>query len=143
MPLWWYLVHALSKGVTHAAVASVPCGSDFRQVRFEVRHTTLADPLIFQEVQEFAAQCYAKAYYRLKHSRSGLTAEEAEAVNWIGSDWFLSTPAITTITLPHSRALHGRTARLGTVVFRIPDRAVTPPAKPGGVIKGTGCGRVC
>ncbi len=92
VPLWWYLVHALSKGVTHAAVASVPCGSDFRQVRFEVQHTTLADLLILQEVQEFAAQCYAKAYYRLKHSRNGLTAEEAEAVNWIGSDWFLSTP---------------------------------------------------
>ena len=92
VPLWWYLVHTLSKGVTHAAIAAVPCGSDFRQLRFEVQHTTLTDPLIRQEVQEFAAQCYAKAYHRLKNSRTGLTTEETEAVSWIGSGWFLTSP---------------------------------------------------
>ena len=39
IPAWWYLVHSLSKGVTHAAIASIPCGNDFRMLRFEVQHT--------------------------------------------------------------------------------------------------------
>lgn len=45
IPAWWYLVHSLSKGVTHAAIASIPCGNDFRLLRFEVQHTKLIDPI--------------------------------------------------------------------------------------------------
>ncbi|EJX8216356.1 conjugal transfer protein TraG N-terminal domain-containing protein [Salmonella enterica] len=32
-PVWWVLVHKLSKGVTQAAVASIPCRPDLRQLR--------------------------------------------------------------------------------------------------------------
>ncbi|MCX9048727.1 conjugal transfer protein TraG N-terminal domain-containing protein [Citrobacter portucalensis] len=91
IPAWWYLVHSLSKGVTHAAIASIPCGNDFRLLRFEVQHTKLIDPIIREEVQEFASQCYAKSYYKLKNSNPKLTAATIDSVGWIGSDYFLNT----------------------------------------------------
>lgn len=105
IPLWWYLVHSLSKGVTHAAIASIPCGNDFRLLRFEVQHTRLNDPIIRQEVQEFATQCYAKSYYRLKYSNPKLTAATIDSVSWIGSDYFLNTEGYYdyyTSTLPRA-----------------------------------------
>lgn len=91
VPMWWYLVHNLSKGVTHAAIASIPCGMELRQLRFEVQHTQLIDPVIRQEVQEFANQCYSKAYYKLKSTNSQLTDATINSVGWIGSSYFLNT----------------------------------------------------
>ncbi|HFO3578403.1 TPA: conjugal transfer protein TraG N-terminal domain-containing protein, partial [Escherichia coli] len=38
-PVWWVVVHKLSKGVTQAAVASIPCRPDLRQLRFEIQRT--------------------------------------------------------------------------------------------------------
>jgi len=28
VPIWWFLIHSMSKGVTSSAVASIPCGTD-------------------------------------------------------------------------------------------------------------------
>ncbi|EBF8098481.1 conjugal transfer protein TraG N-terminal domain-containing protein [Salmonella enterica] len=92
IPLWWYLVHTLSKGVTRAAVASIPCGEELRQLRFDVQHTRIKDPVLLDEVQEFANQCYSKAYFRLKSTNSKLGDSTINAVGWIGSDYFLNTP---------------------------------------------------
>ncbi|MFS6933747.1 conjugal transfer protein TraG N-terminal domain-containing protein [Klebsiella oxytoca] len=91
VPMWWYLVHNLSKGVTHASIASLPCGKELRQLRFEVQHTKLVDPVIRQEVQEFASQCYSKAYFKLKSTNSQLTDATINSVGWIGSSYFLNT----------------------------------------------------
>ncbi|HEN3655537.1 TPA: conjugal transfer protein TraG N-terminal domain-containing protein [Yersinia enterocolitica] len=91
VPMWWYLIHNLSKGVTHAAIASIPCGKDLRQLRFEVQHTQLIDPVTRQEVQEFANQCYSKAYFRLKSTNNQLTEATINSVGWIGSSYFLNT----------------------------------------------------
>jgi hypothetical protein len=60
-------------------------------LRFEVQHTKLIDPIIRQEVQEFASQCYAKSYYKLKNVNTSLPAKTVDSVNWIGSDYFLNT----------------------------------------------------
>jgi hypothetical protein len=91
VPMWWYLVHNLSKGVTHASIASIPCGKDLRRLRFEVQHTQMVDPVIRQEVQEFASQCYSKAYFRLKSTNSRLTDATINSVGWIGSSYFMNT----------------------------------------------------
>jgi hypothetical protein len=117
IPAWWYLVHSLSKGVTHAAISSIPCGNDFRLLRFEVQHTKLIDPIIRQEVQEFASQCYAKSYYKLKNVNTSLPAKTVDSVNWIGSDYFLNTGGYYdyyTSTMP---GLPGRIAKGVTVVI--------------------------
>ena len=77
--------------MTHAAIASIPCGKELRQLRFEVQHTQLIDPVLRQEVQEFANQCYSKAYFKLKSTNSQLTDATINSVGWIGSSYFLNT----------------------------------------------------
>ncbi|ECB3302250.1 conjugal transfer protein TraG, partial [Salmonella enterica subsp. enterica serovar Newport] len=89
--VWWYLVHRLSKGVTQAMTASIPCGGQIRQLRFEVQQSQLSDPILAQELQEFANSCYARSYYRLKNSSPSLTDKTINSTGWIGSDYFLNT----------------------------------------------------
>lgn len=91
IPVWWYLVHRLSKGVTQAMTASIPCGGQIRQLRFEVQQSQLRDPVLAQELQEFANSCYARSYYRLKNSNPALTDRTINSTGWIGSDYFLNT----------------------------------------------------
>lgn len=92
VPVWWYLVHMISKGTTQAMISSIPCGKELRQLRFDVQNTKLRDPILLQEVQEFADQCYSRAYYRLKSTNSQLSDATINSVGWIGSDYFLNTP---------------------------------------------------
>ena len=92
VPVWWYLVHRLSKGVTQAMISSVPCGGKIRQMRFEVQHSQIKDPVLIQELQDFAGSCYSRAYYKLKNSHQSLSDATINSVGWIGSDYFLNTP---------------------------------------------------
>lgn len=91
VPLWWYLLHMMSKGTTQAMVSSIPCGTQLRQMRFDVQNTKLRDPVLLQEVQDFANQCYSRAYFRLKNSNSQLSDATINSVGWIGSSYFLNT----------------------------------------------------
>ena len=91
VPIWWYLLHMMSKGTTQAMIASIPCGTELRQMRFDVQNTKLRDPVLLQEVQDFANQCYSRAYFRLKNSNSQLSDATINSVGWIGSDYFLNT----------------------------------------------------
>lgn len=90
VPVWWYLVHTLSKGITTAATATLPCKPDLRQLRFEIQHTRISDPLLSQELLDFAQECYAPSRVRLKQHEVTLTASEINDVAWIGSRWFLT-----------------------------------------------------
>lgn len=90
VPVWWYLVHAVSKGVTNAATASLPCKPDLRQLRFEVQHIRLFDPLLGQELQSFVQECYSPSLARLKQRNTGLTQDEVNDIAWIGSGYFLT-----------------------------------------------------
>lgn len=91
VPIWWYLVHRLSKGVTQAMISSIPCGGKIRQMRFEVQHSQIKDPILTQELQDFANSCYSRAYYKLKNTNQSLSDKTINSVGWIGSDYFLNT----------------------------------------------------
>lgn len=91
VPLWWMLVHKLSKGVTRAAIATIPCGTDVRQVRFDIQHTQLKDPILIDELQAFANDCYSRSLYRLKATNTRLSESVADDVNWVGAATFLNT----------------------------------------------------
>jgi hypothetical protein len=91
VPLWWYMLHMMSKGTTQAMVSSIPCGTQLRQMRFDVQNSKLRDPVLLQEVQDFANQCYSRAYFKLKNSNSKLSDATINAVGWIGSSYFLDT----------------------------------------------------
>jgi len=94
VPVWWFFMHALSKAITGAASASIPCGTDLRQMRIEINTTRIDDPLLSQEVADFGRDCYGPARARLFASRPTLSEEEINDVTWIGSSYFLSTPGL-------------------------------------------------
>ncbi|HDL7749460.1 TPA: conjugal transfer protein TraG N-terminal domain-containing protein [Yersinia enterocolitica] len=90
VPVWWYLLHMISKGTTQAMTASIPCGNQLRQLRFDVQNTKIRDPIVLQEVQDFAEQCYSRAYFKLKNSNSQLSDATINGVGWVGSRYFLT-----------------------------------------------------
>ncbi|BEM74052.1 conjugal transfer protein TraG [Serratia marcescens] len=92
VPVWWLLVHKLSKGITQAAVASIPCRPDLRQVRFEVQHSRVNNPALASELQDFTNDCYALALYTWKNRDQGQTTDKTTLrdIEWLGSKTFLN-----------------------------------------------------
>lgn len=92
VPLWWYLVHALSKGVTAASAASIPCAPDIRQMRMEIDSSRIDDQMLLQEVADFTRECYGYSRAKLFTKRPELDKAQSHDVAWIGSHYFLETP---------------------------------------------------
>lgn len=91
VPVWWFFMHAVSRAVTGAAVAAIPCGTDLRQIRMDIDATRIADPLLAQEVGDFTRDCYGPARARLFMRRPDLNAEQMHDVSWIGSNYFVAS----------------------------------------------------
>jgi hypothetical protein len=91
VPIWWFFVHSLSRAVTGASVASIPCGADLRQMRMEINQTRINDPVLAQEVADFTNDCYAPSRAKLFMSRPELTDEQMNDAAWIGSRFFVET----------------------------------------------------
>lgn len=92
VPVWWFFLHSLSKAVTGAAVASIPCGVDLRQMRMAIDGSRIDDPLLAQEVADFTRDCYARARARLFMDRPQLDDGQMNDVSWIGSRYFIDNP---------------------------------------------------
>ncbi|QQD55343.1 conjugal transfer protein TraG N-terminal domain-containing protein [Pseudomonas fluorescens BBc6R8] len=92
VPVWWFFVHSMSKAITGAAVAAIPCGSDLRQMRMQVNNTRLHDPVLAQEVADFTNDCYGYSRAKLFMNRPNLDDELTNDINWIGSRYFSSQP---------------------------------------------------
>ncbi|CAP41713.1 MULTISPECIES: conjugal transfer protein TraG N-terminal domain-containing protein [Pseudomonadota] len=92
VPVWWFFMHSISKAVTSAAVAAIPCGTDLRQMRMDIDNTRIDDPLLAQEVTDFALNCYGPARAKLFMNRPNLSEEQMADVSWIGSNYFVDTP---------------------------------------------------
>ncbi|EAA7007473.1 conjugal transfer protein TraG N-terminal domain-containing protein [Salmonella enterica subsp. enterica] len=90
VPVWWYLIHVVSKGITNAATATLPCKTDLRQLRFDIQHIRISDQLLSQELLDFAQECYAPSWVKLMQHEITLTESEINEVAWIGSRWFLT-----------------------------------------------------
>ncbi|ECG0938647.1 conjugal transfer protein TraG [Salmonella enterica subsp. salamae] len=91
VPVWWYFVHVISKGITSATVATLPCQPDLRQIRFEVQHTRIKDPVLAQELRDFVEECYAPSRVRLKFRAGELDDDTSDDTAWLGSSYFLNT----------------------------------------------------
>lgn len=89
VPLWWFLMHSVSRGITGTAVASIPCGTDLRQMRMDIDATRIHDPVLAQEIADFTHDCYGPARARLFMTRPTLTEKQMNDVTWIGSSYFL------------------------------------------------------
>ena len=92
IPLWWAFVHAVSKGVTNVAVASIPCTPDLVAITTEVDLQSITDPGLQREVGEFQRQCFGAARNRLFQQGGTIEATDAMDVDWVGSRYFLETP---------------------------------------------------
>ncbi|MCE9732374.1 conjugal transfer protein TraG N-terminal domain-containing protein [Pectobacterium sp. IFB5596] len=91
VPVWWAFMHALSRALTGASVAAIPCGTDLRQMRMEINATRIDDPLLAQEVADFTHDCYGPARAKLFMNRPDLDEAQMHDVTWIGSTYFVST----------------------------------------------------
>ncbi|KSQ24968.1 conjugal transfer protein TraG [Pseudomonas aeruginosa] len=91
LPVWWAFVHTLSRALTSAAVAAIPCGTDLRQIRIEIDSTRIDDPVLAQEIADFTHDCYGPARAKLFMNRPTLSDEQMYDVTWIGSRFFLDT----------------------------------------------------
>jgi hypothetical protein len=85
-------VHTLSKGVTAAGTAAIPCAPDIRQIRMDIDETRIQDQVLLQEVADFTKDCYGRSRARLFSQRPVLNKEEDFDTSWIGSRLFLDTP---------------------------------------------------
>src|SRR3546814_20392008 len=61
VPVWWAFMHALSRGLTSASVAAIPCGTELRQLRMEIVATRIDDPVLAHAVTDFSHACYGPA----------------------------------------------------------------------------------
>ena len=89
MPVWWAFMHALSRAITGASVAAIPCGTDLRQIRMEINATRIDDPVLAQEVADFTHDCYGPARAKLFMNRPNLDEAQMHDVTWIGSRFYL------------------------------------------------------
>lgn len=92
VPVWWYLVHAMSKGITAAATASIPCAPDIRAMRMEIDSSRINDQVLLQEVADFTRDCYGFSRSRLFTNRPDLDESQSYDASWIGSNYLLDTP---------------------------------------------------
>ena len=91
VPVWWAFMHALSRAVTGASVAAIPCGTDLRQMRMDINTTRIDDPLLAQDVADFTHDCYGPARAKLFMNRPPLDDAQMHDVTWIGSTYFVNT----------------------------------------------------
>ena len=92
VPVWWFLVHAMSKGITAAATASIPCAPDIRAMRMEIDSSRINDQILLQEVADFTRDCYGYSRSRLFTNRPELDESQSYDASWIGSTYMLNTP---------------------------------------------------
>ncbi|WP_249978042.1 conjugal transfer protein TraG N-terminal domain-containing protein [Vreelandella olivaria] len=92
IPVWWAFVHAISHGTTATAIAAIPCSTDFQSIRTEVDLQAIENPALQTEVGEFQRQCFGRARNRLFQQGGSIEATRAMDVDWIGSNYFQTTP---------------------------------------------------
>lgn len=94
MPLWWGLIHTVSKGLVHGSIASIPCKADLRQIRFDVQHTRIHNPVLRQEVLDFVEECYAPSRAKIRRQQLHLDEVQSRDLDWIGSKLMVNTPGL-------------------------------------------------
>ncbi|OOF43934.1 conjugal transfer protein TraG [Rodentibacter trehalosifermentans] len=92
LPLWWAFVYTVGKGFSYGAVATIPCKPDLRQLRFDVQHTRIQSPVLRQEIQQFAEDCFLPSRAKIKRQKIDLDEAQSRDLDWIGSSLLVNTP---------------------------------------------------
>ena len=103
IPLFWYIVMAVSNGFTEAANQGLSCAPlDYRGLHAELNLATIQDAGLKQQVMDFYNQCYIPAYDRYLNGNlpAGIQAQITtlqqkygqDDVSWLGSQVFQQVP---------------------------------------------------
>lgn len=88
-PLWWALVHIVTKSVTAASIASIPCSHELSSVSNELANDKIESPMLRRELQDFINDCYMPAKASILNSSTvTLSNADISSINWIGSENF-------------------------------------------------------
>lgn len=91
VPIWWYFVHSLSSGVTQAAVTTIPCNTDLREVQSTISNLAVTDPILITEANQFYSSCFNPSVNKLQGTSKSLPESLLDDVTWPGSSFFLDT----------------------------------------------------
>tara|TARA_R110000868_G_scaffold266583_1_gene525833 strand:- start:49563 stop:51146 length:1584 start_codon:yes stop_codon:yes gene_type:complete len=103
VPIFWYVVLAISNGITDQAEQAISCPDvNLRALQSELNLTTIQDPTLKTQVRRFYKACYMPAYNRFvrKNDDDQQQAEIKHAAtlygnddtSWIGSETFQTVP---------------------------------------------------
>ncbi len=94
IPIWWGFLHILTKSVVSSSLASIPCSGDMSSVQMRLENTPFEDPRVSREVQEFINDCFmpAKSQFLRRSTVAGLTPDQIDELNWVGSRFYLTQP---------------------------------------------------
>ncbi len=92
-PLWWAVLHTVSKSIVSASLAAIPCSFDLTSIETRLANSKIDDPRLRKEVEEFYRDCYTPASSSFMRNHTGeLTEEELHEMSWVGSSFFLDNP---------------------------------------------------
>ena len=97
VPIWWWLLNNLSRGLSAEAINALPCTVDLRRLSADVTAGALRDPLLRMEYLRFGNECWRPAYRRFLSIRQLPETAPGERpisddITWVGSRHFLQTP---------------------------------------------------
>jgi len=104
VPVFWWAVHNVSIGITHAVMAGMPPTVDLRRYIESMKRVSVSDPELKKEIGDFKRDCFTKAlskYNLEKPNETGphvaniaalITAMGVEDPYWMGSNIYLSLP---------------------------------------------------
>jgi len=138
VPIWWYMTMSVSAGLNQAVLAGMPTVPDLRGYEQQAHITTIENPLLRQETNEFFTQCYipAKSKYLAEKPPSTtpvavggtigdlLSVYKDDDVQWIFSHVFRETPG-------YYDKLRSTTVREGFPFTPARDTEWDPTAPPG------------
>jgi hypothetical protein len=93
VPVWWFLVHSVSKGITNAAISAIPCKPDYKQAQIQLDETRINNKALLGELKEFVHDCYGAARYEMESSGSTANVSEKDQekldadTGWVGSPY--------------------------------------------------------
>ena len=95
IPIWWGLVHMLSKAVVAGSVAAIPCSNDLVSLSGRLGGDRIEDVELLHETIAFTNDCHRPAVSCLERKCKTIGSDIATANRekaYIGSEWFLSRP---------------------------------------------------
>lgn len=101
VPIFWYLVMAVSNGVTHAAEVGLGCSPiDYRLLHTQLNTSKINDTQLEKEVVDFYQYCYEPAlsdYNRHKmtdgqeaQAKQSIQKNGQDDIKWLGSETFMT-----------------------------------------------------